>query len=68
MHASPTLHRHPWQDAALLALAMALALAAIFALALAVTPVGGHVDLRWLSFQHELLRLTLSPIGGPSPR
>jgi hypothetical protein len=57
MQASPTLRHHPWQDAALLALVTALALAAILALALAVRPVGGHVDLRWLSFQQELVRL-----------
>lgn len=68
MTASHTVRHHPWQDAALLALAAALSLAAILALALAVKPAGGRIDLRWLSFRHEVVELLPAPPHAQPPR
>jgi hypothetical protein len=64
-----TAHKtHPVFDTTLLALVTALVilamLAALVALAVAVTPNGGHVNIGWLSFRQEVVHL-LPPAAPP---
>ena len=61
VHLPSTLHAHPVRDVALLlvvsAVLIAAMLAAVLALAVAVAPAGGRVDLRWMNFRQEVVRL-----------
>jgi hypothetical protein len=68
---APSHKAHPVFDTMLLALATALVilamLAALVALAVAVTPAGGHIGIGWLSFRQEVVRL-LGPAAPPHRR